>query len=420
MRPYLLPALVFFIVPLACGSTRSGQNDSTAHPSAGAAGTSAWDYCNSVRLTWYPAGDVAWCEFDRKAPMLPEFVRNGLTLAVAEPWDGSSYGGDPGEACGECWEITSLYQTKIVMVHDLCPIEGNPLCTGSHFDFDLSLETGNALGLEGLDEGRARRVPCPVTGNVFLSVLGRDQWGSLRFQVINQRLPVRSIQYREAGANIYYSAERSAAAWAVSNDHRQMFAPDGRGGSFRLTSAQGEVVEMPNVLTYGVPVGAYFDLGAQFTDQRSVTGGQCQFLPPKDVYVDGYGGIEAVQWMMNPWGGALPSEVTSGCVSGSCLRIDAIQNAVGFHIYYRESFPPTTFKTLHFSARTAAGVGTLWAMPTSNDASCSITTITVGESWTEWNLDLATVCAGVPAINAVTFNGLTPMTLFLDNVRFEP
>jgi hypothetical protein len=350
--------------------------------------------------------------------MLPDFVRNGLTLAIAEPYDGSSYGGDPGEACGECWEITSLTQTVVAMVHDLCPIQGNPLCTGSHFDFDLSIETGTALGLDGLEEGRARRVACPVTGNAYMTILGRDQWGSVRFQVINQRFPVRAIEYHAVGSSTYYAAQRSAGAWAVDNDHRDMFNESSTGGSFRITSARGEVVEMPNVLTYDFKVGSYFDFGAQFTGDLP-TGEQCVFVPPQDVYLDGYGGIEDAGWAMNPWGTASPSEVTTGCVSGSCIRVAGMAPASGFHIFYRQNFAPSTFKTLHFQVRADTGSGTVDALLTSDTAACARITVPVSETWSEATIDISSTCAGVDLIRNVTFNGDTPLTLLFDNIRFE-
>jgi hypothetical protein len=393
----------------------AGASGAEGSAMGGGAGTPSWDACNSVRLTMYPAADVAWCSYSRTAPMLPDFVRNGLTLAIAEPYDGSSYGGDPGEACGECWEITSLTQTVIAMVHDLCPIQGNPLCTGSHFDFDLSLETGTALGLDGLDEGRARRVACPVTGNAYMTILGRDQWGSVRFQVINQRFPVRAIEYHAVGSSTYYAAQRSAGAWAVDNDHRDMFNESSTGGSFRITSARGEVVEMPNVLTYDFAIGSYFDFGAQFTGDLPAVGGQCEFVPPQDVYLDGYGGIEDAAWVMNPWASASPSEVTTGC----CIRVTGMEPASGFHIFYRQNFAPSTFKTLHFQVRAEAGSGTVDALLTSDTAACARTSVPVSEAWSEATIDIASTCAGIDLIRNVTFNGATPLTLLFDNIRFE-
>jgi len=409
-----LLVIVNVLVLVGCGaSKKTASSDSKVDQVA----SSPTDTCGSVRLTSYTASNSGWCEFDRTASMLPDFVRAGLTVAIAEPWNGSSYGGVSGEACGECWELSSIDATRIVMVHDLCPVEGNPLCNGSHFHFDVATETSQVLNLEGLDEGSTRRVPCPVSGNAYLQLLDRNQWGYVRFQVLNHRIPVQNIEFCATGSTVYYPAERSGGAWAAA-DNGSMFASDGTGGRFRLTSAQGEVLEMPNTLTYDVAKGSFFDLGAQFTDQSQASGNQCKFMPPQDVYVDGYGGIDQVRWMMNPWASASPSEVSSGCVSGTCLRVNGMGSGSGFHIYYRQSFVPTIFKTLHLAARTASGTGTVSVTLTGDSTSCTSTDVTLSETWAETNLDLATVCSSSGPINAVTVYGNTSLTLLLDDLRF--
>jgi len=375
--------------------------------------------CGSVRLTSYTASNSGWCEFDRTAPMLPDFVRQGLTLAIAEPWNGSSYGGVAGEACGECWEVSSIDATRIVMVHDLCPIEGNPVCNGSHFHFDVSTETRDELKLAGLDEGSTRRVPCPVSGNAHLQLLDRNEWGYVRFQVLNHRVPVRAVEYRAIDGEVYYPAERSGGAWAVG-DQNEMFASGGPGGRFRITSALGEVVEMPNALTYDTPQGSYFDLGAQLDAPSQATDDQCKFLPPQYVYVDGYGGIEDVHWTMNPWASASPAETSAGCVSGSCLRVDGMGSGSGFHVYYRQSFAPTLFRTLHLAARTANGTGRIRVTLTGDGTSCEATSIALNDTWADTSISLATSCNAAGLVNSVTVYGETSLTLFLDNLRFEP
>lgn len=404
------------MLALACGED-SKQNASTQRRPDQIA-SSPSDSCGSVRLTSYTASNGGWCEFDRSAPMLPDFVRQGLTLAIAEPWNGSSYGGTSGEACGECWELSSIDATRIVMVHDLCPIEGNPVCNGSHFHFDVSTETRDALNLAGLDEGSTRRVPCPVSGNAHLQLLDRNEWGYVRFQVLNHRIPVRAIEYRAADGDTYFSAERSGGAWAVG-DMAEMFASGGPGGRFRLTSAQGEILEMPNSLTYDVARGSFFDLGAQFTDQKQSAGGECKFLPPKDVYVDGYGGIEDVRWVINPWSSASPAETNEGCVSGTCLRVSGMQSGSGFHVYYRQSFNPTIFETLRFDARTVAGTGRLSVTLTGDETPCQATELDLTETWRETRVQLVTACSASGPINSVTIYGDSPLTLLLDNLRFE-
>ena len=199
-----------------------------------------------------------------------------------------------------------------------------------------------------------------------------------------------------------------------------MFAQDSAGGTFRMTSARGEVVEMPNVLSYDVHVGDYFDLGAQFSGDLPETGGACQFLPPADVYVDGYGGIPSAGWVINPWGSANPSEVSSDCVSGSCLRVTGMAPGMGFHIFYRQPFAPSSFKTLRFSVRSEAGSGYVDSSLTSDNLPpCATSSIPVSEQWSEASVDLSQVCAGVDLIRNVTFNGVTPLTLLFDDIRFE-
>jgi len=197
-----------------------------------------------------------------------------------------------------------------------------------------------------------------------------------------------------------------------------MFASDGEGGRFRFTSAQGEIVEMPSVLTYDIAKGSFFDLGAQFTNQNPVAGDVCHFLPPADVYVDGYGGIDQVRWMMNPWSSASPTEITSGCVAGSCLRIGGLGSGAGFHIYYRQSFSPTLFASLNFSHKSDASGSSFQVTLTGDGAECTSTTFSPSPTWSQETINLSSVCSGVGPINSVTVYGSTPLVLYLDNLRF--
>lgn len=408
-----------YVLVMACGfGCGPGEAKKVEGGIADVIGASPTDSCGSVRLTSYTASKGGWCEFDRTAPVLPESVRAGLTLAIAEPFGGSSYGGEFGEACGECWEVAALNGTEILMVHDLCPIEGNPICNGSHFHFDVSSESSTALGLAGLDAAQARRVPCPVTGNAHLQIIDRNQWGYVRFQVINHRIPVRLIEYKAPTETVYHTAERSGGAWAVG-DVSTLFASDGEGGTFRLTSAQGEVVEMPELLTYDVAKGSFFDLGAQFTDQANAGGQACTFLPPADVYVDNYGGIERVNWMMNPWSSASPEETREGCFAGSCLKVSGMGSGAGFHIYYRQSFSPTLFSTLSFAHRSDSGAATFDITLTGDGTECNSASIATTADWQVASVNLSDLCAGTSSINSVTVYGSVPFTLMLDDLRFE-
>src|SRR3990172_3848067 len=191
MLERLVAVCALLVFPIACGSrggltSGDGQGGGGGGNGGGGAAPQPDSTCGSVRMTYYDlTGSRGWCEFDRTLPVLPASVRSGLTTAISEPWNGSSYGGAPGEACGECWEVATLGVTRTVMVDNLCPIEGNPVCAGDHFHMDLSHEAATALQMNGLEEGQARRVPCPVSGNIFLEILDRNQSGYLRFAVVN-------------------------------------------------------------------------------------------------------------------------------------------------------------------------------------------------------------------------------------------
>ncbi|HVO20417.1 MAG TPA: hypothetical protein VMU15_14245 [Anaeromyxobacter sp.] len=403
-------ALALGLALCACGGEARGGGPTPVAPGGG-------ESCGPVRLTSYEAGASGWCEIDRTLPVLPASVRAGLTLAIAEPWDGGSYGGDPGEACGECWEVATLSEVRTVMVTDLCPIEGNPLCAGGFFHFDLAAEAAAALGMSGLEAASTRRVPCPVSGDAYLELLDRNEWGYLRFAVINHRIPVRQVEYRAVGDTAWKPAARSGGAWAIADDG-STFASGGPGGVFRITSAQGEAREMPNALGYGVAKGSTFDLGAQLTDQAPPAGPSCTFEPPADVYLDGFGGIPEVRWTMDPWSSAVgASEVTDGCLAGSCLRVTGMSPWNGFNLYYVQPFAPSIFSTLSLEVKAASGGGAVdvWA------GGCAHVAAPVTGAWSAVTVDLAASCAGVSSTQTVQVQATagSGMTLLLDEVRFQ-
>jgi hypothetical protein len=74
MRAWSLVAVML----AACDGGGSGSDQI---PDAAGTPTST---CGSVRYTWYTAAKGGWCEYDRTAPMLPDFVRAGLTLAIGQ------------------------------------------------------------------------------------------------------------------------------------------------------------------------------------------------------------------------------------------------------------------------------------------------------------------------------------------------
>jgi hypothetical protein len=375
--------------------------------------------CSSVRMTQYTSSDVRWCGFDRNHASLPQFVRDGMTVAIAEPFNGSSYGGDPGEACGECWEIDTLGGTQLVMVHDLCPVEGNPICAGSHFHFDVSQETAAALGDEWLGEGAVRQVPCPVTGNIQVRVASRNEWGYVQLAFFNHRLPIRSVEFRAGDGDTWQPLERCLARWCGDFD---AFGVDGPGAVFRLTSADPGVEPVEtDLFPYSVGDDAVFDTGAQFAD-RETAGGACVFRPPGDVYDEGFGGIDSVRWESNTWGSTTLSEVGDGCAedSASCLLLTDFADS-GLHLTYRSPFPVDTFTTLSLALRIDSGTGTVNVAPRTAEGRCTTTTdVEVGTDWVTAEIDIAASCPDATEVQGLTVSWPSgPMNLMLDEIVFE-
>ncbi len=403
------------------GSNSSGASSGDMSPGADSepAEPPAPGECSSVRMTYYESSDLGWCAFDRNHPTLPQFVRDGMTVAIAEPFNGSSYQGDPGEACGECWEIDTLGGTQMVMVHDLCPIEGNPICAGSHFHFDVSEETATALGDDWLGEGAVRQVPCPVTGNIQVRVASRNQYGYVQLAFFNHRLPIRTVEFRPADGEHWQPLERCLARWCGDFD---AFADDGPGAVFRLTSAESAVDPVEtDVFPYSAGDDAVFDTGVQFAE-IAAPGGACVFTPPGDVYDEGYGGIDSVRWDSNTWGGTTLSETSDGCAenSASCLRLNNFGDS-GLHLTYRSPFPVDTFTTLSLALRIDSGTGTVNVAPRTEEGRCTNTTdVDVGTDWTTAEIDLAASCPDATVLQGLTVSWPSgPMDLMLDEIFFE-
>ncbi len=411
-----LSSILVLVLTSACGTSRPAPRDHDASVPT--------DTCGSVRLTEYDATPVAYCGWDRTRAFLPAFVRDGLTAAIAEPFNGGSYGGDPGEACGECWEVDTLVGTEVVMIHDLCPIAGNPACAGAAFHLDLASEAGAALILGGVHEGSARRVPCPVTGNVHVQVDDLNPT-YLRASFSNHRLPIRSVAIRGAGPGVaadnpWREVPRLGGQFAIDGDP----IPLARGGdaiAVRLVSAQGELLEASIPIPLDTPDGTAIDLGVQFTDQAPAAGPSCAFTAPAEVFVDGFGGIDEVRWRWNGWGPGDYDVTSAGCQSGSCLRVDGIGAWEGMHLYYVQGFPRDDFRSLHLALRTVSGSGAVLVAPSFEGMTCTQTMVTVTSAWSTLDLDLASLCPSRPTLDGVTLQvGGAGLSLMLDDVRFVP
>ncbi len=421
--------LSFLLGALLAGCSSNGSNSGSGGTGGGGTSTGGrggtapgvTSDCGSVRMTEYSSTDRRWCGFDRNHSVLPQFVRDGMTVAIAEPYNGSSYDGDSGEACGECWEIDTTFATQIVMVHDLCPIEGNPICAGSHFHFDVAHEVATVIDGGGwLGEAAVRRVPCPVTGAIHAYISDRNEYGYLKVAFFNHRFPIRSAEYRPADSDQWLPLERCLARWCVEED-MSTFADGGPGAAFRLTSAAGEAVEGTAVLTYDVGAESDFDTGIQFVPPTP-EGEACEFVPPGDVYDETWGGIDGVRWEPNTWGSTTLSEVSAGCAddSSSCLLLSNFEGS-GLHITYRHVFPTATFSRLSLQLRAQSGGGQLEVAPRSEDARCANpTTVQVGDQWDLVEIDVPDSCPDTSELHGLTISlPSAAMDLLVDEIRYE-
>ena len=402
LRKWTFPLLLALSV-FGCRDDEAADDDNTSVGYHQGDPAAVDPTCSGVRLTAYTASSGGWCEFDRTLDVLPAAVRKGMTFAIAEPWNGGSYEGASGEACGECWEVDTVNGTAVVMVHDLCPIEGNPLCSGGYFHFDLSTEAAEALGGGGLDGAAARRVPCPVEGNVHAQINDANEWGYLRLAFVNHRIPIRTARVRALPNGAWQDMERSGGAWHIVDGPT---AADGEGIGFSLTAPTGETIESTTVLAANPSVGTIHDFGVQFADPGTPDG-ECRYTPPGDVYIDGFGGIEGVTWAPNPWGdNASIEETDNGCRDGSssCLRVRFGQWE-GAHLYYRQPFPADTFQTLSLSVFGRTTPNDIVVAPSNDGERCTETDVAISEDeWATITIRIADACTAGQDLNGVTFS----------------
>ncbi len=416
---------LLIVLTFGCDDGDGGGRDAGPRADGSAPPPPPSDECGPVRLTNYTLGEAGWCEFRHDTSALPAFVRDRrITAAIAEPYNGSSYDGDPGESCGECWEVAGPAGTEIVMITDLCPARPDEPCDGSFFHLDLSEQASQALNAGFMDEGAARRVPCPVDHDIHV-VVNDENFSYLRLAFVSHRVPIRSgaVQAVDAGGapiGAPVMLNRSGGAWEARGE--QPLDRGGAGVVFTLTSATGQTVQSDVVVPTHPSSGEVFDLGVQFdADDPS---GMCVWEPPGLVYGDAWGGIDRVRWDINPWGDAedgFYGEVTDGCFGGggSCVRLDNLGQFSGFHVYYRAFFPTSTFATLRMQL-SASAPSTLFIMPSRDGERCDPTEVTVGPGFTEAVVDVASVCGSLSELNGFTVEhpGDT-IALTLDDIRFE-
>ena len=122
------------------------------------------------------------------------FTQPGFSAAVSQNLYGAGPGQGQGPACGTCWKLTGQTDSSgnslsnagtsiVVMINNLCPADGNPLCSqqgltgtnqyGANVNFDLCSDSGASAAFfgnsgVGLAVGTATQVDCSQWNGVVV------------------------------------------------------------------------------------------------------------------------------------------------------------------------------------------------------------------------------------------------------------
>jgi hypothetical protein len=114
------------------------------------------------------------------------YTSPGFSAAASQNLYGVGPGAGAGPACGTCWKLTGQTDSSgnqlsnsgtsiVVMINNLCPADGNPLCSqqtlsdtnqyGANVNFDLCSDSGASAAFfgnsgVGLAVGTATEVDC--------------------------------------------------------------------------------------------------------------------------------------------------------------------------------------------------------------------------------------------------------------------
>ncbi|ETN45571.1 uncharacterized protein HMPREF1541_09403 [Cyphellophora europaea CBS 101466] len=180
--------------PRVSSSSSSTTTNRTPAPSANTnAGTSsaalALGPTYKTTVTFYGAGDTFGspnCNTDTAACAF--YTSPGYSAAASQNLFGVGPSAGTGPACGTCWRLTAQTDSSghalsnagnaiVVMVNNLCPAQGNPLCAqnglggvnqyGGNVNFDLCRDSGAADAFfgssgVGLAVGTAQQVDCKL------------------------------------------------------------------------------------------------------------------------------------------------------------------------------------------------------------------------------------------------------------------
>eukprot|EP01111_Echinosteliopsis_oligospora_P000074 TRINITY_DN1006_c0_g1_i2.p1 TRINITY_DN1006_c0_g1~~TRINITY_DN1006_c0_g1_i2.p1 ORF type:complete len:476 (-),score=140.44 TRINITY_DN1006_c0_g1_i2:214-1641(-) len=189
--------------------------------------------CNkNAHITYYDYTNAGACSFgDIGGPTL------SYTLVTAP----NQYLFNGSYSCGVCYQLTGPKGTAIVMVADLCPANGNQVCSTQDQHFDLG-GTSTFSKIADVNAGyvqvSAVPVACPLQGNLGVATKdGVNAWW-MAIMAYNHVVGVDRMEIQpKTGAN-WVSMTRQSYNYFVWNGPGQLIPPY----NVRVTSVYGEQV----------------------------------------------------------------------------------------------------------------------------------------------------------------------------------
>lgn len=363
------------------------------------------------------------CGFAPYAANMPQPYQAGRRVSVNNAlYTLGTYGaGSVAAGCGECLELTSSTGSTVVIIADTCSGAGTPGCDGAGTSMVASQTVSTALDIGGWDMASVRGVPCPLVGNVHLVVDPLSQPPSyLRLRLYNHAVGIQALDVRGAGTGVNANNPWVPLTRSLGNgwDHTGDARNGGTAWQVRVTTGQGDVVEVPQAITFVDDLDV--DLGFQTQDHRDMGGAACVWDPTRDVFREGFAQEGEVRWSL---ASGTANVVNTSCHSGtSCLQLPFTGAGVVL-FQYNDDIPAALVPKVDLYGRVGSiSSNVLRVRLMSPGNTCSdVDFPTVSIVWTHVSLDMSPSCPPGTLVNGIQITNVSGNgSLFLDDVTLPP
>ncbi len=356
---------------------------------------------DATAARYTPFGGEA-CGFDAFASSMPALYANGFRAAV----DPNYFAGGSqmlplgvSAGCGECLEVTGPNGTAVFIVTDQ-----DPMPFSSPF-IDLDAAQSPSIIPDGVSGVSVRPVACPFDDTLKLFVEPGSSSFFVSLTPFAGRLGVRSLEMRGAGAGVSGDNPWVTLARTTANAFQAAPAQDPRSGGtgieVRITSSEEEVL-VPGVV-FPLTGGLVVDLGTQF-QLAPRPAPICDWLEPRNVFVDGLGGVNGDFDPLWQIGGTSLSETidSSNLPAAVSESIDAVLGAFTGPIFFHPfGVDRRSGGTLSFWALSTVGGGNLMPIASGTGFTCPLEKVSLASTWTLFNVPIG--CTPVANITQVFF-----------------